>query len=92
MAEGKNMLGGLLCFDIVKYEDGTVAENVVFTPTVYYFNSRFKQNSVIYLDDFTDDLAASHGISYYGNSVSRDQLVAYVEKYIPSEFLKSDGQ
>ena len=87
MAEGKNMLGGLLSFDIVKYEEDTVAENVVFTPTVYYFNSRFKQNSVIYLDDFTEELASKHGISYYGNSVSLSELVSYLEKYIPSEFL-----
>jgi len=92
MKLGQNMLGGLLSFDIVKYENDTVAENVIFVPTVYYFNSRFKQNSVIFLDDFTEELAASHGISYYGNSVSRSELVAYVEKYIPSEFLEKNDQ
>lgn len=87
MSNGYNMLGGLFSFDIVRYEDGVYAENALFTPTVYYFNRRFRDNHVMYLRDFTEDIAATHGVLTYNTTLSAAQLRQYVAEYIPSEFL-----
>ncbi len=81
------MLGGLISFDIVKIGDTTTAENVVFQPTVYYFNTSFYKNHVYFLKDFTEDLAASHGLAYYGKSITVEKVTEYVKNTISSEFL-----
>lgn len=81
------MLGGLISFDIVKIGDTTTAENVVFQPTVYYFNTSFYKNHVYFLSDFTEDLAASHGLAYYGKSITVEKVTEYVKNTISAEFL-----
>lgn len=54
----KNMLGGVLTFDIVSRSGGEAkAENFLFSPTVYYYrNSDWFGNKIYYLENFTDEL------------------------------------
>lgn len=88
MARDTNMVGGLISFDIVK--EGTshaVIENALFTPTVFYFPSNFYNNRIYFMEDFTEDLARSHGISYYGNSTTLEKLKGYVQNTVSEEFL-----
>ncbi len=90
-----NMLGGMISFDIVS--DGASrphVENVVFIPTVIYFNSWFYNNSVYPLEDFTEELAQSHGMATYDNGTysenhhtSLSELYSIVRSVISSEFL-----
>lgn len=90
-----NMLGGMISFDIVT--DGTArphVENVVFIPTVIYFNSWFYENSVYPLEDFTEALAQSHGMATYDNGTYQDnhhtslsELYSIVRSVISAEFL-----
>ena len=82
-----NMLGGLISFDIVKQGNTVSTENVVFLPTVYYFTTSFYKNHVYFLSDFTDELAKSHGLAYYGRSISVDGVKKYLTSTIPAEFL-----
>lgn len=89
MACDYNMVGGILTFDIVKTAQDSHIENVLFTPTVFYFTRNFYQNIVYFMEDFTAEMAASHGISYYGNSTTVEKLRAYVTKTIGREFLPS---
>lgn len=85
----KNMLGGVLTFDIVSRSGGEAkAENFLFSPTVYYYrNSDWFGNKIYYLENFTDELAASHGIGHYGNTMKVDNLYKLTKQYIPAEFL-----
>ena len=88
MARDYNMLGGMITFDIVRRSDGSIqTENVRFLPTVYYFTTTFYQNRIYLLTDFTDALAASHGLAYYGRSLSLAALHKYLKQTISSEFL-----
>jgi len=82
-----NMLGGMLTFNAVKSEGATEITDVVFHPTVYYFNYYFRNNRVYPLDEFTPELAKSHGISYYGNSITIDGVKKYLSDTIDKEFL-----
>lgn len=89
MASDYNMVGGILSFDIVKDSDGSYLENVLFRPTVFYFTKSFRQNIIYDMEDFTTELAASHGIAYYGNRMTLERLRSYVTDTIDREFLPS---
>ena len=86
-----SMVGGMLSFDIVKKGRSAWIENALFTPTVYYFDSGFYSNCVYPMTEFTEALAASHGIGpAYGNYTTLDRLRAYVTNCIDAEFLPAD--
>ncbi len=89
MARGYNMLGGMVSFDIEKLGELGKPEvkNVLFTPTVFHFNSNFRNNHIYLLEEYTEDMAKAHGISHYGNSTSLKTLTGYVTKNIAEEFL-----
>lgn len=82
-----NMVGGMISFDIVKKGASSYVENPVFIPTVYYFNSSFYSNCVYLMTDFTEALAASHGIGSYGNYTSLERLRKYVTDTVDAQFL-----
>ena len=100
-ANDYNMLGGIINFDIVKLGKETHIENVVFEPTVTYFTSSFYKNSVIRLSNFTDELAATHGIATYdyndkygyrysdSHHMTVSELISNVKTIIAPEFLPS---
>ena len=87
MARDYNMLGGLISFDIVQVGDKISTENVLFTPTVYYFTTSFYKNHVYFLSDFTEKLAASHGLAYYGRTLTIPALKQYLHNTIDDVFL-----
>ena len=87
MAQDYNMLGGLVSFDIVKEGDTVRTENVLFTPTVYYFTTTFYQNHIYPLTEFTEELAASHGLAYYKKTISVAGVRKYLNNTIADEFL-----
>ena len=87
MARDYNMLGGMISFDIVKQGNNVTMENVEFLPTVYYYDASFYNNRVYFLSDFTDELATTHGLSYYGRSISVSGIKNYLAKTISDEFL-----
>jgi len=95
MARDYNMLGGLISFDIVKCGENVTTENVVFHPTVYYFTTSFYKNCVYPIEEFTADMAASHGLAYYGRTLSLDTVYSYLyntidEKFLPESLRKSN--
>ncbi len=88
MASDYNMLGGMLSFDLVKLgNEAVVVENALFIPTVFDFNKNFYNNHIYLLEDYTEEQAKNHGISYYGNHTTRVALCGYVTQNIPAEFL-----
>ena len=82
-----NMLGGMISFNMVLTDGTPTIEDVQFIPTVYYYNISFYKNQVIYLKDFTDALAKSHGLPYYGRTLSLETLKRYLANTISDEFL-----
>ncbi len=88
MAGQYNMLGGILQFEI-DLQHGKTPQIIspVFVPSVFYFNTSFYNNTIYLLQDFTDDLASSHGIRYYGNSLSLPSIYAKLRELISEEYL-----
>lgn len=88
MAGGYNMVGALLSFDIISGsgKEPYIADPL-FIPTVYYYNMSFRDNRVYLMENFTESLAASHGIGYYGNSTTLKKLRSYVTDTVDADFL-----
>ncbi len=82
-----HMLGGMISFDMVLTDGVPAIGNVQFIPTVYYYNISFYKNQVYYLKDFTEELAASHGLPYYGRRLYIKNLKNYLTSTISPEFL-----
>ena len=82
-----NYVGGIITFDIVREKGDISIENPLLIPTVYYFNRSFYKNSVHLMENFTEDMAKSHGLSYYGRTTTVKRLRSYVTNTVSSEFL-----
>ncbi len=87
MSEDYNMCGGMISFDIVLSGNDASLENVLFTPTVYTFTPAFYQNRVVRLENYTDEEARAHGISYYGKRTTLAKLTSYFTNTISAEWL-----
>ena len=85
------MVGGMLSFDIVKDKNGTRVEVPLLIPTVTYYDVNRANLSIYFLDEFTPDLASSHGTNEHG-ATSIEKLRGYVTKAIPKEFLPTSYQ
>lgn len=84
-----NVPGGILSFDIVKEGDGRGAvSEPQLIPTVCHYPANFYNNTVYFLEDYTEELAASHAVrTYYKNSISLERLIKYVTDTVSEEFL-----
>ena len=89
MIRPMNMVGGFINFDIVKRGETVALENPVFTPTIYYYARSWFDGHVYLLEDYTPELAGSHGTrTRHGFERSVDDLWGYVTRNIDAEFLK----
>ena len=90
MVAPMNMVGGFIGFDIVMRENIVTVENPVFTPTIYYYGSGWLNGHIYLLEDYTPELAKSHGTySRHGYSDTVQDLWRYVTNTIDAEFLKT---
>lgn len=88
MAEAHNMVGGFLTFDAVYAGKKTRIENVVFLPTVFFFNSRYHGTHVYFMENFSEELAGKHGVAWcYQNPISYEEMKSYTRSIIGREFL-----
>ena len=77
--------------DIVKDANGTRIETPKLIPTVTYYDVNRANLSIYFLDQFTEELASSHGTNAHGATSIR-QLRSYVTSAIPKEFLPESYQ
>ena len=84
----QNMVGGFLTFDIVAMSDGQLTiESPEFIPTAFFYGPSYYNSTIYLMEDFTEELAKSHGTKVYGYQVSFDTLKSYVFKNIDESFL-----
>lgn len=91
----KNLLGGMLSFDVTEEEDDKVVENVHWTPTVVYYatgenNDLDKRRDfMIYpLKDYTEEIAQHHALANEdGEDVSPEYFEQLTEKMIDARYL-----
>lgn len=88
MSRPINMVGGLLSFHIRDDETGALrVEDVLFTPTVTYYGGDWYDTHIYLLEEYTDEIAAAHGVRYQGGYLSPEQAREYVTNVVPTEFL-----
>ncbi len=87
--ERSHLLSGLEVVTVAKNPStGAIQiQNLEYLPVVTHYEGD-RENFVIYpLDQYTDELAASHGVaSFEGEPMSREYLESLLERQIPREF------
>lgn len=88
MARPVNQVGGFLSFHIRSDGNGSleIAEPS-FNPTVFYYGMDWYNTHVYFLEDYTDEIASTHGVQISGYYLSVSDARAYVTNVIENEFL-----
>lgn len=88
MRYGGTMLGGMLTLEFVKTTDGVIVKNPKIVPTVCHYDKNHRGHTVMFLKDYTDELAAAHGTQNESNErpFCRETLVNIYENNISPEF------
>lgn len=84
-----NMLGGMASWSIRKNgeTDAITVENVKFYPTVTHFEPVFTKFKTYLLKDYTDELAAQHGLNgYNGQSINRQLFIDFTNEIMNDQF------
>lgn len=77
-----NLLGGTVTFDFCVKGDEKKIENVHFSPVVNQFGAHFSDITIIPFDEYSPELAASHG-----SSVSYEYFDKLIKETVSPEFL-----
>ncbi len=90
-----NLIGITLTFDIVKTTQPdetseTLIENVHAIPTVMHYDANYANGRVYLLRDYTDELAALHGVRASYPAFSRAYIETILQNNISPEFLILD--
>lgn len=89
MLDNFNMVGGIVTFDIVEKDGVCSIENPIYNPVVTHYDADRLSLQVYMLEDYTEELAASHGTSSWGTDkrFSLDIAKGFVTSTISPEFL-----
>ncbi len=88
MLYGRNMVGGIITFDIVNNEgEKPYIENPVFVPTITHYDMTRFNLQVYLLEHYTPELAAAHGCLKNSSDFSVDRAKQYITDTIDAEFL-----
>lgn len=87
------MIGAVLCFDIQKtvQPDGSSKTEIAdpyFRPTVNHYGGNYSQIRVYWLEDYTDDLARSHGVRENFPNFNKSYIESVLKNSIDHTFLK----
>lgn len=86
MAAPINMVSEILTFNIKGSGNKLEVTDVIAIPTVFYYGPDWYNTHVYLLDDYTPEIAATHGVCISGYSLSHDKAAGYVS-VIDDEFL-----
>ena len=88
MARPMNAVGGLLSFHIEgDGEGGLVPASVEWIPTVFYYGMNWYGTHLYYLEDYTAEIAATHGTQLSGYTLSPEDARQMTRNVIDAQFL-----
>ncbi|MBQ3708092.1 MAG: CapA family protein [Clostridia bacterium] len=83
-----NMVGGILNFRVISDEAGRLrVTDVVMNPTVFFYGMNWYNTHVYRLEDYTDEIAAKHGVAISGYRLTPADARQIVLNAIAEEFL-----
>ncbi|MGN1346221.1 MAG: CapA family protein, partial [Eubacteriales bacterium] len=89
MAWPMNQVGGMFTFHIVGDGNGGLCvADPVFLPTVFYYGMDWFDTHIYLLDNYTDEIAAKHGVGMTGATLRPDEARQMVTDVIADEFLR----
>ena len=88
MEYARNMLGGIFGFELVRTNGVVTYEAVTFTPTMYHFGPSYYNGYVYLLEDYTEELHATHGTWHtYGNYSTLGDMYNILYRVIDNGYL-----
>ncbi len=87
-SDAGNMISGLFSFKATKTEGKTTISDVAFHPLITQYEAGFANIRVIPLKDYTDKLAAAHGVRARMPSWSLIYIDSVLEKTVGKQYLK----
>ena len=90
MQFGRNMVGGIMGFDVVKTPSGVAVTNASFIPTMCQYNNSVRGFKIYKFSEYTEDLERVHGAHRFDSSMSMSSLRRIIDNAIPQEFLIED--
>lgn len=95
--QGPRMIGGMLDVEVIKDAEGTITlGEVTFSPLITHYGTNFSDVTVYSYEDYTPELALSHGVRSNTSSFSYDYIYNLVtdvidEQFLPQDFLDTYG-
>ena len=88
MARPVNMVGGILNFRVISDGEGRLrVADVVMNPTVFFYGMDWYNTHVYRLEDYTEEIAAGHGVAISGYRLTPADARQIVLNAIGEEFL-----
>ena len=88
MARPMNAVGGMLTFHITSDGNGgLVPAEVEWLPTVFYYGMNWYDTHLYYLEDYTVEIAATHGTQLSGYTLSPEEARQMTKNVIDAQFL-----
>ena len=66
---------------------GLTVDDALFTPTVFYYGMDWYDTKLYYLEDYTAEIASTHGVQISGYTLTPEQARSFVTGTIDAEFL-----
>ncbi len=89
--QGARMIGGLMDVSITKYSDESISiDGVEFVPLITHYGTNYADVTVYPYDQYTAELAATHGVRVNTASFSMDYIYNIVTNVIDEAFLPAD--
>ena len=90
MMYSRNMVGGILGFDLCKAPNGVSVDNVCFIPTVSQYNKNVRGFKIYRFSDYTEALEKAHGAHKFDSGMSMKSMRKIIDNAIPKKFLTED--
>lgn len=87
MMYSRNMVGGIMGFDISKAPNGVSIDNAYFIPTVCQYNKSVRGFKIYRFSEYTEELQAAHGAHKFDSGMSMNSMRKIIDNAIPKEFL-----
>ena len=88
MARPMNAVGGMLTFHITNDGNGgLVPAEVEWLPTVFYYGMNWYDTHLYYLEDYTVEIATTHGTQLSGYTLSPEEARQMTKNVIDAQFL-----
>ena len=88
MARPVNQVGGLFTFTVTTDGlGGLCVDKPHFEPTVFYYGMDWYSTKIYYMDQYTEEIAKSHGTAISGYTLTPEQARAFVTGVIGEEYL-----